>query len=39
MHTLQALAQARGDDPEQLEAQIERNAAECFGLPAGGGPT
>jgi TatD DNase family protein len=33
MHTLEGLAQARGEDPADLEAQIERNAAECFGLP------
>ncbi|HET7571618.1 MAG TPA: TatD family hydrolase [Gaiellaceae bacterium] len=33
VHTLAALAAARGDDPDELEAQIERNAAECFGLP------
>jgi TatD DNase family protein len=34
VHTLAALAQARGDDPDELSAQIERNAAECFGLPS-----
>jgi TatD DNase family protein len=34
MHTLAALAEARGEDPRELELQIERNAAECFGLPA-----
>jgi Tat protein secretion system quality control protein TatD with DNase activity len=34
MHTLAALAEARGDDQRELELQIERNAAECFGLPA-----
>ena len=33
MHTLAGLAIARGEDPRDLEAQIERNAAECFGLP------
>jgi TatD DNase family protein len=33
MHTLDGLAKARGEDPAVLEAQIERNAAECFGLP------
>jgi TatD DNase family protein len=33
VHTLAALAQARGEDPAELEAQIERNAAACFGLP------
>ncbi len=32
MHTLAALAQARGEDPRQLEHRIEQNAAECFGL-------
>ncbi len=34
MHTLAALAQARGEDARELELQIERNAAECFGLPS-----
>ena len=33
MHTLAALADARGEDAHDLEQQIERNAAECFGLP------
>jgi TatD DNase family protein len=33
MHTLAVLAQARGDDAQELERQIERNAAECFALP------
>ena len=33
VHTLAALAHARGEEPEELERQIERNAAECFGLP------
>ncbi len=32
VHTLAALAQARGEEPGELEAQIERNAAQCFGL-------
>lgn len=32
VHTLAALAQARGEAPAELEAQIERNAAACFGL-------
>jgi TatD DNase family protein len=32
VHTLAALAQARGEDPDELEAQIEANAAACFGL-------
>ena len=34
VHTLAALAGARGEDAHDLELQIERNAAECFGLPA-----
>ena len=33
VHTLAVLAQARGEDTPDLEAQIERNAAACFGLP------
>lgn len=33
VHTLAALAQARGEDPAELERAIERNATECFGLP------
>ncbi|HZC31048.1 MAG TPA: TatD family hydrolase [Gaiellaceae bacterium] len=32
MHTLAALAQARNEDARELEAQIERNAKECFAL-------
>ncbi len=32
VHTLAALAQARGEEPDELEAQIESNAAACFGL-------
>jgi TatD DNase family protein len=32
MHTLAALAEARGEDSAELEAGIERNATECFGL-------
>ena len=32
VYTLHALAQARGEEPAALEAQIERNAAACFGL-------
>jgi len=32
MHTLAALAQARGEDPAELERQIDRNASACFGL-------
>ncbi len=30
MHTLVALAQARNEDRQELERQIDRNAAECF---------
>jgi TatD DNase family protein len=33
VHTLAALAQARGEEPADLERQIERNAAQCFALP------
>jgi TatD DNase family protein len=33
VHTLAALAQARGEEPAELERQIERNATECFRLP------
>jgi TatD DNase family protein len=33
VHTLAALALARGEDPAELGRQIERNAAECFSLP------
>jgi TatD DNase family protein len=33
VHTLASLAQARGEEPAELERQIERNAAECFSLP------
>lgn len=33
MHTLRALAEVRKEDPAELEARIERNANECFGLP------
>jgi len=32
VHTLAALAQARGEEQAELEAQIERNATACFGL-------
>jgi TatD DNase family protein len=32
VHTLAALAEARGAERAELERQIERNAAECFGL-------
>lgn len=34
MHTLAAIASARGDDPAELEAQIDANAAALFGLTA-----
>ena len=32
VHTLAALAQARGEEQAELEEQIDRNATECFGL-------
>ena len=32
MHTLTALAEARGEEPAALEAQIEANAARVFAL-------
>jgi TatD DNase family protein len=32
VHTLQALARVRGEEPAELEAQIDSNAAACFGL-------
>ncbi|HEY3549841.1 MAG TPA: TatD family hydrolase [Gaiellaceae bacterium] len=32
VHTLAVLARARAEEPAELERQIERNAAECFGL-------
>jgi TatD DNase family protein len=32
VHTVAALARARGEKPAELEAQIERNASACFGL-------
>jgi len=32
VHTLAALAEARGEEATELEAQIESNAAACFGL-------
>jgi TatD DNase family protein len=34
VYTVAALAQARGEDADELARRIERNAAECFGLPA-----
>jgi hypothetical protein len=33
MHTLAGLAAARGDDPAELEGQIESNAKVAFQLP------
>ena len=33
LHTLAVLAEARGEDAAELEAQIEANAAAAFGLP------
>jgi TatD DNase family protein len=33
VHTVAALAHGRGEEPAELEQQIERNAAECFRLP------
>ena len=33
VHTLAALADARREDPRELEEQTDRNAAACFGLP------
>jgi TatD DNase family protein len=33
VHTVAALAQARGEKPVGLEHQIESNATECFALP------
>jgi TatD DNase family protein len=32
VHTLTALAEARGDDPRELEAQIDANASAAFSL-------
>jgi TatD DNase family protein len=32
MHTLAVLAGARGEDADELGAQIDRNASACFGL-------
>jgi TatD DNase family protein len=34
VHTVAALAHARGEDAAELAAQIDRNASVCFGLPA-----
>ena len=32
VHTLAALAQARGEDMDALGAQVDRNASACFRL-------
>jgi TatD DNase family protein len=32
VHTLQALARARGEEPAELARQIDQNATECFSL-------
>jgi Tat protein secretion system quality control protein TatD with DNase activity len=32
VHTLAALAQARGEAPAELERQVDENASACFGL-------
>jgi TatD DNase family protein len=32
VHTLASLARARGEEPVELAAQIDRNASACFGL-------
>src|SRR5581483_1087106 len=32
VHTLAALAQARAEDPAELEHRIDANATACFGL-------
>jgi TatD DNase family protein len=32
VHTVAALAEARGEDADELAAQIDANASECFGL-------
>jgi TatD DNase family protein len=34
VHTLAALARARGEDVDELGRQVDLNAAACFGLPA-----
>jgi TatD DNase family protein len=33
VHTLRALAATRGDDPDELAAQVDENATRAFGLP------
>lgn len=32
VHTVEALAAARGEEPSELAARIDRNASACFGL-------
>jgi TatD DNase family protein len=32
VHTVAALAEARGEDADELAARIDANASECFGL-------
>jgi TatD DNase family protein len=32
VHTVEALARARGEEPDVLEAQIDQNATQCFSL-------
>jgi len=32
VYTLRTLAETRGEDPDELEAQIDANATECFAL-------
>jgi TatD DNase family protein len=34
VHTVAALAASRGEDPDELGARIEENAAACFRLPS-----
>ena len=34
VHTVTALAAARGEEPQELATRIDANAAACFGLPA-----
>jgi TatD DNase family protein len=36
VHTLNALAEARGEEPEDLAARIDRNAATAFGIGTAG---
>jgi Tat protein secretion system quality control protein TatD with DNase activity len=33
IHTVAALAEARGEDPEELAARIDASAAAAFALP------